>query len=76
VVDDWAHIKVPTLVLGGDKDGDNFPALAKHIADTIPNGNGHLILLPNLGHVPHIESPELFNRELLKFLQSVAGRQR
>lgn len=68
VVDDWAHIKAPTLVLGGDKDGDNFPALAKHVADTIPNG--HLVLLPNLGHVPHIEAPELFNRELLKFLQS------
>ena len=36
VVYDWAHIKVKTLVLGGEKDGENFPALAKHIADTIP----------------------------------------
>ncbi len=68
VVDDWAHIKAPTLVLGGDKDGDNFPALAKHVADTIPNG--HLVLLPNLGHVAHIEAPDVFNRELLKFLES------
>jgi pimeloyl-ACP methyl ester carboxylesterase len=68
VVDDWAHIKARTLVLGGDKDGDNFPALAKHIADTVPHGQ--LVLLPNLGHVPHIEAPELFNRELLKFLES------
>ncbi len=67
VVDDWAHIKARTLVLGGDKDGDNFPALAKHIAETVPNGQ--LVLLPNLGHVPHIEAPELFNRELLKFLE-------
>jgi len=67
VVDDWAHIKAPTLVLGGDKDGENFPALAKHIADTVPHGQ--LDLLPNLGHVPHIESPEVFNRELLKFIK-------
>jgi pimeloyl-ACP methyl ester carboxylesterase len=68
VVDDWVHIKARTLVLGGDKDGDNFPALAKHIADTIPRGQ--LVLLPNFGHVPHIEAPEPFNRELLKFLES------
>lgn len=67
VVDDWAHIQARTLVLGGDKDGENFPALAKHIADTIPHGE--LDLLPNLGHVPHLESPEVFNRELMKFLK-------
>jgi pimeloyl-ACP methyl ester carboxylesterase len=68
VVYDWAHIKVKALVLGGDKDGPNFPALAKHIADTIPGGQ--LDLIPNAGHVPHIEVPEKFNAELLKFLKS------
>ena len=36
VVYDWAHIKVKTLVLGGELDGQDFPELAKHIADTIP----------------------------------------
>ena len=51
VVDDWAHIKARTLVLGGDKDGENFPALAKHIADTVPHGE--LVLIPGAGHVPH-----------------------
>ena len=68
VVDDWAHIKARTLVLGGEKDGENFPALARHIADTIPNGE--LDVLPGLGHVPHIQAPETFNRELLKFLKA------
>ena len=67
VVYDWAHIKVKTLVLGGDKDGPDFPAQAKHIADTIPGGQ--LVLLPNLGHVPHIQAPDVFYRELLKFLR-------
>ena len=66
VVYDWAHIKVKALVIGGDKDGDNFPALAKHIADTIPGAE--LVLFPNVGHVPHIQVPEMFNKELLKFL--------
>jgi pimeloyl-ACP methyl ester carboxylesterase len=71
VVYDWPKIKAKTLVLGGDKDGENFPALARHIADTIPGGE--LVLIPNAGHVPHLEMPEIFNRELLKFLKRDLG---
>ena len=67
VVYDWPKIKVKTLVLGGDKDGPNFPELARHIAETIPGAE--LALIPNAGHVPHLEMPDLFNRELLKFLK-------
>ena len=70
VVDDWAHIKVKTLVLGGDKDGPDFPALARHIADTIPGGE--LVLLPGLGHVPHLQAPDVFDRALLTFLADTA----
>ena len=66
VVYDWAHIQARTLVIGGDKDGENFPALAKHVANTIPHGE--LVLIPNVGHVPHIQVPDVFQRELLKFL--------
>jgi pimeloyl-ACP methyl ester carboxylesterase len=66
VVHDWPHIKVKTLVIGGEKDTENFPAQAKRAVDTIPNAE--LVLLPNLGHVPHIEAPEIFHRELIKFL--------
>jgi pimeloyl-ACP methyl ester carboxylesterase len=76
VVYDWAHIKAKTLVLGGEKDlaggggrnGYDFPVLAKHIADTIPNAE--LIIIPNVGHVPHIQVPAIFNQQLLKFLKS------
>ncbi|HEV8038926.1 MAG TPA: alpha/beta hydrolase [Bryobacteraceae bacterium] len=63
---DWAKIKSRTLVLGGDKDTPDFPERAKHIADTIPNAE--LALLPGLGHVPHLEAPDVFNAALLKFL--------
>ena len=66
VVYDWVHIKAKALVIGGEKDGENFPALAKHIADSIPGSQ--LVLFPNAGHVPHIQIPETFNKELLKFL--------
>src|SRR5690242_8538613 len=68
VVHDWAHIKVKTLVLGGERDGEDFPALAKHIADTIPGAE--LVLIPKVGHVPHLQVPDVFNRELLKFLNA------
>jgi len=68
VVYDWAKIKSKTLVIGGEKDGQDFPKLAKHIADTIPGAE--LVIIPNAGHVPHLEVPEIFYRELLKFLKS------
>jgi pimeloyl-ACP methyl ester carboxylesterase len=70
VVYDWAHIKVTTLEIGGEKDGAS-PDWAKHAKEacqTIPKCE--LVLLPNIGHVPHFESPEAFHRALLKFLKS------
>lgn len=68
VVYDWAKIKSRTLVLGGEIDTPTFAAEAKHISETIPKGE--LKLLPGLGHVPHLEAPEVFYEELLKFLKS------
>ncbi len=80
VVDDWAHIKAPTLVFGGAEDslpGSStiFKARMKVVADTIPNGNGRLLLLPGLGHVPHMEGPDQFYPPFIAFLkQGVAGQ--
>jgi len=54
-------------VLGGDKDGPDFPTQAKHIADTIPGAK--LVHIPNVGHVPHLEVPDVFEREVPKFLK-------
>jgi pimeloyl-ACP methyl ester carboxylesterase len=69
VVYDWPNIKVRTLEIGGEKDGatPNFAVLARRVAGTIPNCQ--LVLIPNVGHVPHLEVPDVFHRELLKFLQ-------
>jgi pimeloyl-ACP methyl ester carboxylesterase len=78
VVDDWAHIKAPTLVFGGAE--DTLPGSAalfrermKFVADTIPNGNGRLLLLPGLGHVPHMEAPEKTFPPLVAFLKEGLG---
>ena len=70
VVYDWAHITSKALVIGGEKDGPDFPKLARHVADTIPGAQ--LVLVPNAGHVLHFETPEIFNRELVKFLKADA----
>jgi pimeloyl-ACP methyl ester carboxylesterase len=73
VVDDWAHIKAPTLVFGGAE--DSLPGSAalfkermKFVAESIPNGNGKLYLIPGLGHVPHMEAPEQTYPPLIAFL--------
>jgi pimeloyl-ACP methyl ester carboxylesterase len=67
VVYDWPKIKVKTLVIGGEKDGQDFPKLAKHIADSIPGAE--LVIIPNAGHVPHLEVPDQFFPPLLKFVR-------
>jgi len=41
----------------------------KFIADTIPNGKARLLLLPGLGHVPHMEAPDKTYPPLLAFLK-------
>jgi pimeloyl-ACP methyl ester carboxylesterase len=64
---DWPKIKARTLVIGGDKDTPDFPERAKHIADTIPGAR--LVLLPGLGHVPHLQAAEVFYPPLLTFLK-------
>jgi pimeloyl-ACP methyl ester carboxylesterase len=72
VIDDWAHIKAPTLVFGGAEDslaGPVFKERMEFIADTIPNGNGRLLLLPGLGHVPHLEAPDATYPPLVAFLK-------
>lgn len=66
VVYDWPHIRAKTLVIGGARDGNNFPDLARRLAAAIPGAK--LVIVPNAGHVLHIQTPDVFNRELLGFL--------
>ena len=70
VVYDWPHIQAKTLVIGGAEDGPRFPELAKNVADTIPNAE--LFLIENVGHIPHLEAPDVFHRELVRFLKSAS----
>ena len=74
VVYDWAHIQVPTLAFGGAEDmlldpAKNFQDRMKLLAESVPNGNGKLLLLPGLGHVPHLEASEKVLPPLVAFLK-------
>ena len=74
VVYDWAHIQVPTLAFGGAEDmllgpASRFQERMHELARTIPNGNGRVLLLPGLGHVPHIEAPDKTLPPLIAYLK-------
>ena len=74
VVYDWPHIKAPTLAFGGADDflagtPAVFQARMKVLADSVPDGKGRLLLLPGLGHVPHLEAPERTIPPLVAFLK-------
>jgi pimeloyl-ACP methyl ester carboxylesterase len=74
VVYDWAHIQVPTLAFGGAEDmllgpAKNFQDRMAFLAKSVPNGNGRVLLLPGLGHVPHLEAPDTVMPPLVAFLK-------
>lgn len=66
VVNDWQHIQTKTLIMGGEEDYPTFAAEARHAAEVFPNGE--VFLIPNVGHNPHEEAPDVVNAELIRFL--------
>ncbi|MEX0617810.1 MAG: alpha/beta hydrolase [Pseudohongiellaceae bacterium] len=64
----WPQINTPSLLLSGAQDGPDFPTRAQRAVDLLPDGEIHLI--PEAGHNPHLETPEILNRELIRFLSS------
>mgnify|MGYP002779575434 CR=1 FL=1 len=68
MVADWPLIATKALVIGGEEDGEGFPDAVRNAAEKLQNGEAYLI--PNVGHNPHLESPEILNREIIRFLES------
>lgn len=60
-------IAVPALVMTGDEDHGNSPAMSRAIAAEIPGSQ--LVILPGLRHMALAESPEMFNAKLQDFLR-------
>ncbi|MGY1740723.1 MULTISPECIES: alpha/beta fold hydrolase [unclassified Blastococcus] len=65
-------LRVPTLVVWGDRDRLVDPALAPRLARTVPGAR--LLLLPGVGHVAMLEAPEETARAVLGMVEDAAAR--
>jgi len=65
------RIGVPTLVITGDADLLIPPGNSRVLAENIPGAK--LVMVPGGSHGFNFETPEIFNREVLAFLASVAN---
>ncbi len=87
VIHEIGNIKVPTLLLIGERDRTavgrdrakpedaaklgNYPVLAREAAARIPHAR--LVTFADLGHAPQVEAPERFNAALLEGLAQLTG---
>ena len=59
-------ISAPTLVIVGEDDLVNPPAIAKELADLIPGAI--ITVMPGVGHLPHIEDGVAFREAITEFV--------
>jgi pimeloyl-ACP methyl ester carboxylesterase len=64
-----AGVRVPTLVLVGERDTITPPPLSEQLANLIPGAR--LAVIPGAGHLSNEEDPDAFDRLLAAFLQEV-----
>jgi len=62
-----AEVRIPTLVITGDRDTTVPPPRQKLLVEGI--SGARQVVIPNAGHAVSVEQPEAFNRELVAFLQ-------
>lgn len=66
VIEGLARIRVPTLVLIGERDKYNFRP-AQYIAKAVPHAR--YVVIPGAGHAASEDNPEGFNAAVLDFLK-------
>ena len=64
-----SEIRCPTLVIVGEQDGLTPPTDAKLMAEKIKEAK--LEIIPDAAHLSNIEKPEIFNKAIRKFLESL-----
>jgi pimeloyl-ACP methyl ester carboxylesterase len=68
VIDSLPGIKVPALVVLGDRD-DPFVAPSRYMAGKIPGAR--LVVIEGAGHAVNLDQREAFNRALCAFLDDL-----
>jgi 3-oxoadipate enol-lactonase len=63
------QVRIPTLVLVGEKDTITPPSAAENLKFHIPLAQ--MAVIPNAAHMSNIENPDLFNQHLTHFLESI-----
>jgi len=64
-----AALRLPALVIAGDRDGSTPPDLVRELADLVPGAR--FALLRGAGHLPCVEQPDRFAEILTGFLRDV-----
>jgi pimeloyl-ACP methyl ester carboxylesterase len=67
------ELRVPTLILCGDRDKLTPPALSTGLSDLITGSR--LLIVEAAGHMLPLEAPGRVNQEILDFVNSVAPRE-
>jgi len=83
VLYEFKNLSIPVLLIVGEKDRTilgknllnknqqtlhgNFPLLAKKAAAEMKNAR--VVVVPGVGHIPHIQKTEVFNKDAIKFLE-------
>jgi 3-oxoadipate enol-lactonase len=68
-LDRLGEIRVPTLVMEGERDVPEFREIARILAERIPGAR--LVTVPDADHVIHVRQPASFNRYLVEFLDGL-----
>ena len=63
------EIPCPIQVIVGEQDAATPPADSKRMAEKIKGAK--LEIIPNAGHLSNIEQPDVFNKAVRKFLESL-----
>jgi len=64
------HIKVPTLVISGEKDTNAPASMMEKMSTKIPNSR--YVCLPGLGHLANLEDPLAFDAALSDFIRPLS----
>jgi pimeloyl-ACP methyl ester carboxylesterase len=64
-------LKLPTLLMTGAADMFTPPSITRMIARHVPNNE--VVIVPECGHSPYWEQPEVFNRAVLGFIGRMRG---